>query len=385
MKQSIYIITVIILFFSLQLSFAQVIYETFNSDRIEGSRDLKIQLPRNYDPESKLQYPLIIVLDGDYLFEPVVGNIDFQAYWDDMPDCIVVGIKQAETRLNDFAYSDETYFPAHEGADFFEFLGLDLIPYIESKYSASSFRIIIGHDLSANFLNYYLFKEKPLFRSYISMSPDYAPEMMNRLSERLSSTNNEIFYYLSTGDGDIEKLEKNIAACDAKLKSISIPKLHYNFDNFEDANHYTLVGRSIPVALNKIFTFYKPINSTEYNEKLLTYEGSPYDYLIKKYEDIKYYYGTDKVYIENDLRAVAAASKKKNDMESLENLSKLAQKTYPESMIGVYYQGMYYEEMGKYKKALQRYQSGLLLKESQFVNKDILLDKIYEIQDMEDQ
>ena len=99
MKKLIY---ALILIFCTNLLDAQVIYETFESERIGGSRDLKIQLPRNYDPESKIQYPLIIVLDGDYLFEPVVGNIDFQSYWDDMPGCIVVGVKQSSTREKDF-------------------------------------------------------------------------------------------------------------------------------------------------------------------------------------------------------------------------------------------------------------------------------------------
>jgi len=373
---------IFILIFCSNFVDAQVIYEEFASDRIEGSRGLKIQLPRNYDPESKKQYPLIIVLDGDYLFEPVTGNIDFQSYWDDMPDCIVVGIRQSDTRENDFLYSDETYLPAHEGADFFEFLGMDLIPYIENTYQASQFRIIIGHDLSANFINYYLFKEQPIFNSYIAMSPELPPEMATRLKERLSSVEDDIFYYLSTSDGDISKYEKSVLDCHQKLKEIDNEMLHYNFDSFDEANHYTLVGRSLPVALSKIFAFYKPINGIEYREELLKYEGSPYDYLIKKYENIKYYYGSDKRYIENDFRAVVAGSLKKNDMESLQKLSKLAHKTYPESMISAYYLGMYFEEIGNYKKALQRYQSGLLLEKSQFIDKDILLEKMYELQDM---
>ena len=379
MKKLIY---VFILVFCANLVDAQVIYEELASERIEGSRGLKIQLPRNYDPESNKQYPLVIVLDGDYLFEPVTGNIDFQSYWDDMPDCIVVGIRQSQTRESDFLYSDETFLPAHEGADFFEFVGMDLIPYIENNYRASQFRIIIGHDLSANFINYYLFKEQPLFKSYIAMSPELASEMGTRLKERLSTLEDEVFYYLSTSDGDISKYEKNVLDCHQKLNEIDNEKLHYNFDNFEDANHYTLVGRSLPVALSKIFAFYKPINGTEYREELLKYEGSPYDYLINKYENIKYYYGSDKTYIENDFRAVAAGSMKKNDIESLQKLSRLAHKTYPESMIGAYYLGMYYEETGNYKKALQRYQSGLLLEKSQFIDKDILLEKMYELQDM---
>ena len=109
------------LFFALNLQ-AQAIYKTINSYKLEGDRELKIQLPRNYNPEENRTYPLIIVLDGDYLFEPIAGNIDYQSYWEDIPDCIVVGIKQGNTRSDDFFYDDESFFPAHEGAAFYEFM-----------------------------------------------------------------------------------------------------------------------------------------------------------------------------------------------------------------------------------------------------------------------
>jgi predicted alpha/beta superfamily hydrolase len=360
---------------------AQAIYKTIDSYKLEGKRDLKIQLPRNYNPEEKRTYPLIIVLDGDYLFEPVAGNIDYQAYWEDIPDCIVVGIKQGKTRENDFFYDNESFFPAHDGASFYEFMAAELIPYMEDNYKASNYRIIFGHDLSANFLNYYLFKDEPLFRAYISLSPDLAPEMKNRLQQRLSILNQDTFYYMATANNDVNNLRTSILEMDAIIKAIQNEKLHYKFDDFDDANHYSLVGRGIPKALNEIFALYKPINLDEYNEKILTYEGSPYDYLIKKYEDIEYFYGFEKKLIENDIRAIAAACNKKDDLESLDKLSSLIKKEFPDSMLSAYYLGMYYEKAGNLKRALQRYKSGLLLTPSQYIDKEMMLEKMYEIQD----
>ena len=355
---------------------SQAIYKKIDSYKLEGQRELKIQLPRNYDPESKRTYPLVIVLDGDYLFEPVAGNIDYQAYWEDIPDCIVVGVKQGSSREDDFYYDNDTYFPAHEGASFYEFIAAELLPYIEENYSASNFRIIVGHDLGANFINYYLFKDQPLFRAYVALSPVLAPEMINRLSERLLSIEQETFYYVATADADIKILRNSINECDVKLKAIENTKLHYKFDNFEDANHYSLVGRGIPKALNEIFALYKPINGKEYNEKILTYEGSPYEYLIKKYEDIEYFYGFEKKLIENDIRAIAAACDKKDNLEAYELLAKLVKKEFPGSMLSAYYQGMYHEKEGNLKKALQRYKSGLLLEPSQYIDKEVMLEKM---------
>ncbi len=362
----------------------QAIYKKIDSYKLDDEREIKIQLPRNYDPEVKRTYPLIIVLDGDYLFEPVAGNIDYQAYWEDIPDCIVVGIKQADTREDDLFYAEETNFPINEGADFYEFMGAELIPFIEQNYKASKFRIIVGHDMSANYINYYLFKDVPMFRAFISLSPDLAPKMVDRLEQRLSIIEQETFYYMATADADVKVLRDSIISCDAKFKALENPKVYYKFDNFEDANHYSLVGRGIPKALNEIFSLYKPINGKEYNEKVLTYEGSPYDYLIKKYEDIEYFYGFEKKLIENDIRAIAAASKKKDNLESLEKLAKLVKKKFPKSMLSAYYMGMFYEKEGNMRKALIRYKSGLLLEPSQYIDKEIMLDKVYELQEATD-
>ena len=373
--------TLLVLLLCIHILDAQVIYEKFDSYKLGEIRDIKIQLPRNFSEDSDMQYPVVIVLDGDYLFEPVAGNIDYQAYWNDMPDCIVVGINQAATRLSDFEFNEETYLPSQNGSTFFEFVSMELLPYINDKYNTTPFRIIIGHDLGANFINYYIFKEIPLFSAYIALSPDFAKETPNRLANRLTGIEQELFYYLATSDADITDLRTTILETDNKLKNVNNAKFHYKFDEFNDANHYSLVGQAIPKALNGIFDIYKPINGKEYREEILTYPGTAFEYLEKKYDDIEYYYGFRKPVIENDLRAIAAACEKRNDNDSLEKLAKLARKTYPDSMIGAYYYGLYYEAIGNYKKALQRYQSGLLLSPSQFLYKDVLLEKIYKIKD----
>lgn len=368
----------IILLLCSKFLFGQVIKELF-SYKLDENREIKIRLPYNYDETGDIKYPIILVLDSDYLFGPVVGNIDYQTYWDEMPDCIIVGINQEKTREKDFEYNKETYLPAQEGAAFFEFIGMELLPYIEKNYNTSPFKVIIGHDLSANFINYYILKTIPLFNAYVSISPVLAKEMPIRLYERLSKIDKALFYYLATSDGDISSLRKSILNTNSKLKTISNPNLNYRFDDFEDSNHYLLVGQAVPEALNKIFEIYKPISRKEYSEKLLTFSGTSFEYLENKYDYIYNQYGFKKPVIENDLRAIAAACMKRTDNESLLKLAKLARKTYPESMIGAYYYGMYYESVGDYKKALQRYHSGLLLNQSDYINKDMLLDKIDEL------
>jgi len=164
---------------------AQTIYEEFESRKLDTTRRLKIQLPRNYEKNQDKVYPIVLVLDADYLFEPVAGNVDYFSYWEDMPESIVVGVMQGDTRYDDAYYDDVNYMPAESGAEFFEFLGLELIPYIDSKYRTAKFIITIGHDFTANFINYYMFKDPPLFNGIISLSPDTAPSLGDRLVKLL--------------------------------------------------------------------------------------------------------------------------------------------------------------------------------------------------------
>ena len=103
--------------------------------------------------------------------------------------------------------------------------------------------------------------------------------------------------------------------------------------------------------------------------------------IIKKYEDIAHFYGFEKKLIENDIRAISAACRKKDDLESLEKLAKLVKKEFPGSMLGAYYMGMFHEKEGNLKKALLRYKGGLSLEPSQYIDKEIMLEKMYEVQD----
>ncbi|HPF97512.1 MAG: alpha/beta hydrolase-fold protein [Flavobacteriaceae bacterium] len=354
---------------------AQTRYETFHSDKLGEDRELKIQLPRGYNDSSDTTYPLFIVWDGDYLFEPVAGNVDYYAYWEDMPGAIVVGINQYDLRYDDCTYSAENSLPMDKGAKFFEFIGLELIPYLEKTYRLANFRVAIGHDETANFINYYLLKDNPVFNGYIVLSPELAPDTTTYLSERLPSMEKKIFYYLSTSDNDVAKIREKTQALDASLKAIDNKNFHYTFNNFEGPSHYGLPAHSIPNALESIFQVYQPISKKEYQEVLLKLDGSPVEYLVEKYATIEELFGFDKQVSINDFKAVAATIEKTEKFGYYEELGKLARKQYPETLLGNYYLARFYEETGEPKKAMKTYQSAYVLKEIGGFTKDMMLER----------
>ena len=297
-----------------------------------------------------------------------------------MPESIVVGIMQKD-RYADCNYDDGTFFPDEGGAAFFEFIGLELIPYFDEKYRTAKFVIAVGHDFTANFINYYLFKDPPLFNGYINLSPDLAPLLDERLVERLPAVENPTFYYLATGTDDVKGLMDLAVDLDQKLSGINAPNVTYYFDNFEGANHYSLVGRGIPSALEKIFQVYRPISKKEYKEVLLTLPGSPYNYLVEKYATIEDLFGLTNAIRVKDFIAVATAAEKTKKWEALGEIAKLARSQYPDLVLGPYYLGRYYEETGEPKKAMRTFQGGYDKEEVDFITIDLMLDRADKIKE----
>ena len=358
-----------------QILFAQVIYEDFNSKKLGETRKLKIHLPRNYETNIQKRYPIVLVLDGDYLFEPVAGNVDYFSFWEDMPESIVVGIVQGDARYDDCSYDSVTFVPEGKGADFFEFIGLELVPYIDKNYRTAKFIIGVGHDFTANFLNYYLFKNPPLLNGYINLSPDFAPMMEERLVERIPAVPGKIFYYMATGTDDVKSLMKNADALNEQLKQLKSDNFNYYFDNFDGATHFSLVGRGIPNALEKIFSVYRPISKQEFDEVLMKTDIPVYQYLVDKYKVIEDLFGIKNSIRINDFIAAGTAAEKRSQWESLKELSALARKQYPETLLGDYYLGRYYEETGNPKKAMKTFQGAYNKQEVESLTVDDLLDR----------
>lgn len=360
---------------------SKIIYEEFESIKLDQTRKLKIQLPRDYEENTEKSYPIVLVLDANYLFEPVAGNVDYFSYWEDMPESIVVGVMQGDDRYEDCGYDDITFFPEDRSADFFEFIGLELVPYIDENFRTAQFIIGVGHDFTANFLNYFLFKDPPLFNGYICLSPDLAPLMDERLPERIPQINYKIYYYLATGTDDIQDLMQISEELNEILSPLSSDNFEYYYDNFQGATHYSMVGRGIPSALEKIFQVYRPISKREFDEVLLKLKTPVHEYLVDKYNTIEELFGISNDIRVNDFIATGTAAEKLKQWESLKAIADMARKQYPETVLGDYFLGRYYEEVGQPKRAMRTFQGAYNKEEVDFITVDLMLDKAEKIKE----
>jgi len=362
---------------------AQKTVEPFPSKKLNEERELTISLPPSYAKNTTQKYPLLLLLDGDYLFDPFQGALAYGSYWDDLPEMIVVGISQNKNgeRFNDCAVNANG-LPDEKGIKFFEFLGLELMPYLEKNFRVAPFKIIAGHDTTAGFLNLYLYKDQPLFNAYISMSPELPTGMEEQLPERFSIINEPIFYYHSTADGDVKKMKQRIGKLDEAARAIKKPTLNYRFDDFKGSSHYSLVLHSIPNALYQFFASYQPISSAEFAEKIVTLPSGYVDYLVNKYDVLEKSLHIKMPIRINDFKAIEAAILKNKAYGEFDKLADLAKKNYPKSMLSDYQMGLMYEKTGDLKRAIKSYQSAYQKEEIGNLTKDMMLDKADEIKKM---
>ncbi len=362
---------------------AQTMYKNIESSFLDGTRELKIQVPRGHDSfeNDGKRYPLVVVLDGDYLFEPVAGIVDYYSFWDDMPNAIVVGINQTESRNDDLLYDEVNSLPVESGHKFFNFIMQEVLPYMEKNFNLEEFKMIVGHGKSANYVNYFMLKaeKEPTFRSFAVISPDLAPEMNTWIPKVLKETETKLFYYLATSTNDIPRIKENTEALMETLKGTENKSLFYNGKTFDGPSHYALPAHAFASALENTFLVYQPISKKEYKDVILKLSSSPVEYLVEKYETIEKLFGIKKQILVNDFRAIYAAIRKSEKWEPLEELAKMASKQYPETNLGAYYKARFYEEILEPKKALKAYKNAYVFEDSPVINKDQILEKIDEI------
>lgn len=374
------LITLFVLIFTVESNFAQVENISVNSRILNDSRELKLQLPRNYDMYSKRTYPLIFVFDGHYLFEPVAGIVDYLSYWEEIPEAFVVGINQTNSRIEDGRYDEADFLPVGSGASFFDFIQLEVMKYLKENYNIGDFSVVIGHDYMANFANFYLFSNKREFQGFINLSPDIPEGFMGFIKQGLQSSKNKLWYSLSTSEEDIEFLKQKTKKLNEILSEIDNKSVTISYKMFDSGNHYTFVVNALPYNLLEIFSPYTPIDNKEY--QLLKEAEDPNQYLINKYNEINTLYDLEKKVRISDIMLVDKLIKEKEAWELYEGLAKIAQKEHPETLLYDYFSGRFFQKMGDPKRAIKAYQAAYSYEEAGGITKDMVVEEAARLKDI---
>ena len=158
--------------------------------------------------------------------------------------------------------------------------------------------------------------------------------------------------------------------------------INYRYDEFKGTSHYSSVLCAIPNALYQFFDCYKPISITEFAEKIAVLQNGYVKYLTTKYDGIEKILGFKVSVRYSDFKAIEAAILKNKAFSELDDLSQIAKKNYPRSMLTDYELGLMYEKLGDTKKAAKSYQKASQLHEIGDLTKDMMLEKFDEMQSL---
>lgn len=179
---------------------------------------------------------------------------------------------------------------------------------------------------------------------------------------------------MATAEKDVGALRTKIEEANGKFKTVENKFFHYYYDDIENADHFSMVGEALPKAFQDIFSLYKSISKQEYEQQVLKADNYV-EYLIQKYKMIYELYALEIDYRVDDFMYIQKAIEKNKKFEQYKDLSKLAKKKLPKTILGDYFRGLYFEKVGKPKKAMRSYQNAYGLREVGGITNDLVLDK----------
>lgn len=365
--QTIKKIGVKILFLCIALSgFSQnITIEKFKSNELAGElsneRILKIYVPESFKTDSTKVYPLAIVLDAEYLFDVYVANAKLFAMKDKAPEQIVVGIYQNSKgeRKTDSQVNIETNLLTESSSKFYKFIKKELVPHMEDKYRISQFKTIVGNTITGNFINYFLVEDNPLFDAYININPSFPPGITGLFQGKMPNLSSRVWYYMNNGEYNGQKKKESIEKVHYILENVENENLTYKYDKLEHATKVSSIGLAMSTAHAHIFEMYSSISREEFDTNIAELSpGEAIEYLEKKYVEIQYLFGANIKIRQRDIFAIEALVLDKENGDYLEEFGKMINRLYPESPIGDYYIGQYYETGNDFKQALKYYKNG---------------------------
>jgi predicted alpha/beta superfamily hydrolase len=222
-----------------------------HSQKLNQDRRLYIHVPKLDSADANKALPVVYLLDGENHFHIFSAYIEYLRRWRVIPPMIVVGIISLD-RLKDLTPThsvlsfsgkvDSTYKTSGGNEQFMNFIQQELVPYIESKYNTSPYKIFAGHSLGGLTVINCLLTRPAMFDAYIAISPSlwFDNKYVLRLAEQklpsLSTINKKLFYSVGNEDGgfrnDLLRFDKIVRRIDSKI-------VDHAYKYYPDEDHMT--------------------------------------------------------------------------------------------------------------------------------------------------
>lgn len=280
-----HIVCIFFILFTPQCLIAQTdpVFKPISADIIKLSskvlgedRKVYIYAPPADTLQPDKRYPVLYVLDGDNHFSLVAEYCRYLSRSDVnvVPEMIIVGIPNTN-RTRDltpthsiFGYDgkpdtnpNSRFKSSGGGNHFLQFIGAELIPYIDAHYKTQPFKIFAGHSFGGIATINCLLTQPDMFGAYVAISPSFwwDKEYLLRLAdEKLKNDRpiNKILFYSDANEGmpnEKSTFHTDVLTFDSIITQRKIAGLDHKYVHYPEESHMTEPVKAYYDALRFIF------------------------------------------------------------------------------------------------------------------------------------
>ena len=240
---------------------ASVVHDVhkINSKILGEERTVLVRVPPNYANGSE-KFPVVYMLDAHAPQNAMMAAIIEQQVWGNMmPEMIVVGI-QNTNRTRDMTPTKTERANSGGGENFMKFIETEVMPLVEKNYRTQPFKIFAGHSLGGLTVIYSFVTRPDLFNAYIAASPvlHWDDDFVIKRSEELFKQKRDFNKMLFISIGDEPDYVKSFNSFQDLLKRAKPKDLEYEFRQFKEENHGSVVLPTYYNGLRKVFENWPP-------------------------------------------------------------------------------------------------------------------------------
>ena len=312
-----------------------------------------VHRPANYDI-SNARYPVLVVLDGESLFQHASATVDLLAAAGKIPPMLVVGIPNVD-RFRDL---DSTAAPGT--SPFLKFVRDELLPTIDRDYRTQPYRVLAGHSYAGLFALYSLIDAPEAFRGYVVMAAAFGdnPELPKKIAAFLEEhkdrkLNAAIFMATDNGTGTnltgAWELSSHLQNRAARLLDLRFTLRTTN------ESHAAVPLRSLDEGLRFIF------DGWDVDDPFKLYEQGGLTAIDKHYAELAAWLGFPVPVPDEVLFGAFGQLARFKRFPEAEQVINKALGASPDSLSGLYYAARLYAQMGNRPLMIERLKRGLLL------------------------
>ncbi|GAB3555121.1 alpha/beta hydrolase [Spirosoma fluminis] len=218
---------------------------------LNQDRQIYINVPKLDSTDIGKALPVLYLLDGENHFHIVSAYVEYLRHWKVIPPVIVVGIVSLDrvkdltptTSLIDFdGKVDSKYKTSGGNEQFLNFIQQELMPYIETTYKTSSFKIFAGHSFGGLTTINCMLTRPAMFNAYIAISPSlwfgnkYLLSLAEKKLPKLPIRDRKLFYSVGNEDGDFRN---DLLKFDKLVKQNRLKTFQHKYKYYPDEDHMT--------------------------------------------------------------------------------------------------------------------------------------------------